>query len=238
MPRNSVNGFRFGVLYLRGSSFKVPPRIRVAKEKVPLHYLDEAGVSSDFIECFIYNVYGLGNELRQVRTIIDIGANVGFFSLAARDYYPEAIIHAYEPNPRIQGLLRANTERLNIETYPEAVGGVAGRVALNDESVSNMARTCPSEDGEGSITQISLDFAIKRIGGEVDLLKMDCEGAEWEMFKFARCWGFIKNVRMEYHLYNGESVEQVSASLSDLGFRIVRLEPQRNNMGIIWGQRN
>ncbi len=216
----------------------MPSRIRVVKEKVALHYLDEAGVGPDFIECFIYNVYGLGHALGSVRTILDIGANVGFFSLAARGYYPEAIIHAYEPNPRIQAVLRANIDKLSIKAYPEAVGGRTGQVTLNDASVSNMARTCPSGDGSGSIAQISLDSAIKRLGGSVDLLKMDCEGAEWEMFCLVDCWDSIKNVRMEYHLYNGESVGQVVKALSGLGFRIIRLKPRRNNMGIIWGKRD
>ncbi|MGA8088996.1 MAG: FkbM family methyltransferase [Terracidiphilus sp.] len=238
MPRNSLNGFRFRVLYFRGTNYKVPSRIRVAKKGVSLRYLDEPGISSDFIECLIYNVYGLGQRLRQVRTILDIGANVGFFSLAAKEYYPDAIIHAYEPNPRVQKLLRANVEGLNIEVYPEAVGGQAGQVTLSDESVSNMARTCPSQDAKGGIAQIRLDAAVERIGGAVDLLKMDCEGAEWEMFGLADSWDSIKNVRMEYHLYRGESVEQVMQTLSGLGFRITRLGPQRNDMGIIWGSRD
>lgn len=237
MPRNFANGFRFRVPFFRGTNFKVPARIRVAKERVSLHHLNEAGVNSDFIECFIYNVYGLGQGLSQVRTILDIGANAGFFSLAARGHYPKAIIHAYEPNPRIQAILDANIEKLNITAYPEAVGGTGGRVTLNDESLSNMARTCPSQEGKVSIAQISLDAAIRRIGGSVDLLKMDCEGAEWEMFRFAGSWDSIKNIRMEYHLYHGESVEQVKRSLSDLGFQVVRLEPHHDNMGIIWGKR-
>lgn len=238
VPRNSVNGFKFRVFYFRGTGFKVPPRIRVAKEEVVLHFLDEAGVSADFIECFIYNVYGLGQALGPVRTILDIGANVGFFSLAARGYYPNAIIHAYEPNPRIQGSLRANIENLGIIAYSEAVGGRAGQVTLKDEAVSNMTRTRPSDDKNGSVMQIRLDSAIKRIGGSVDLLKMDCEGAEWEMFGLADVWDSIQNVRMEYHLYGGESVEQVIKALCSLGFRIIRLDRQRNDMGIIWGKRD
>lgn len=237
-PRNFVNGFRFRVPYIRGTGFKVPSRIRVAKQNVALSYLDEAGVSADFIECFIYNVYGLGQVAGPVRTILDIGANAGFFSLAAREYYPEAIIHAYEPNPRIQASLRANIKNLRITAYPEAVGGRAGRVTLNDESVSNMTRTVPSDDVNGGIAQILLNSAIERIGGSVDLLKMDCEGAEWEMFGLADAWDSIQNVRMEYHLYGGESVEQVIKALRGLGFRIIRLDRQNNDMGIIWGRRD
>jgi|SRR5579863_390968 len=236
-PRNSVNGRRFGVPYFRGSNFNMPSSIRVANRIAPLSVPNEAGVNSDFVECFIYNIYGLGHGLEQVRTIVDIGANVGFFSLAARGYYPNATIHAYEPNPRIQGLLRANTARFNIEVFSEAVGGKAGQVALTDESVSNMARTRPSEDGTSGISQIRLDSALERIGGAIDLLKMDCEGAEWEMFGLTGCWESIKNIRMEYHLFNGESVEQVVRTLSGLGFQIARLDPSRDNMGIIWGRR-
>ena len=236
-PRNSANGFRFGVAYFRGSRFRAPSSVRLRGTNAPLIFPDEAGVSSDFVECFIHNIYGLGQDLEKVERILDIGANVGFFSLAARGYYPEATIHAYEPNPRIQPMLRANAAKFKIEVFSEAVGGAAGKVSLTDESVSNMARTGPSQDADGNITQIRLDSALERIGGDVDLLKMDCEGAEWEMFRLANCWKSIRNIRMEYHLFNGESVKQVVGALTDLGFKVTRLDANRSDMGLIWGRR-
>lgn len=216
----------------------MPREILVAKEKIHLTYPEEAGVSADFIECFIYNVYGLGKQLGNVRTILDVGANVGFFSLAARSYYPDAIIHAYEPNPRIQDMLYANTKKASVNVYPDAVGAYTGRIGLIDDSVSNMAHTDPNLSGENDVEQIGLDAAVGRLGGSVDLLKMDCEGAEWKMFQVKHCWSSIKNVRLEYHLFGGETEQDVVTSLSDLGFRIVRLDSSRTNMGIIWGKRN
>ncbi len=117
-----VNGIRFGFIFLRARWFKMPTKIKVAGKQISLHYPPEAGVPNDFFTCVIRNDYGLRHRLPEVRTILDIGANVGFFSIAARARYPRAIIHAYEPNPRVLPFLRTNASGLGIEVYPEAVG--------------------------------------------------------------------------------------------------------------------
>ncbi len=75
------------------------------------------------------------------------------------------------------------------------------------------------------------------MGGSVDLLKLDCEGAEWEIFKSAECWKSIRNVRMEYHLFHGETVEQVVESLSNLGFRVIHWGTPFELNGVIWASR-
>jgi hypothetical protein len=61
----------------------------VGRRCVNLRFTPEEGVDADFITCFLHNDYGLGRKLREVRTILDVGANIGFFSLAARGHYPE-----------------------------------------------------------------------------------------------------------------------------------------------------
>ena len=49
-------------------------------------------------------------------TIIDIGANIGMFSLYARFLQPLARIIAIEPHPAIFKILQDNTRRMDIET--------------------------------------------------------------------------------------------------------------------------
>ena len=85
--------------------------------------------------------------------VLDIGANIGFFAIAARGYFPEALIHAYEPNPRIIPYLDQQSRIANFKYFPEAVGSVDGRVNLLDSGDSNQARTQTIEDG--LINQVS-----------------------------------------------------------------------------------
>jgi FkbM family methyltransferase len=237
LPETCSNCIRFRVLFLLPRWFKMPSKVHVAKRSVILHFLKEEGVDADFITCFLRNAYGLGRKLEGVRTIIDVGANFGFFSLAARERYSGATIHAYEPNPRIQQALRANVPDLNIQIFPEAVGNSDGYVTMIDIGPSNQARTRSSEDSCGGIQQVSLEHAIERIGGSVDLLKLDCEGAEWEILTPNDHWKSVRNIRMEYHLFDGETVEQATAALAEFGFEIIHLRKQGEDGGVIWAQR-
>ncbi len=228
---SSMNGLRFGFIFLRARWFTMPRKIQSAGKPVLLSYPPESGVRTDFFTCVIRNDYGLRRRLPQVRTILDIGANVGFFSIAARARYPKAIIHAYEPNPRVLPFLRSNVSGLGVEIYPEAVGSQSGFAKILDPGPSNLARTSVTDAGE--IPLISLDTAIQRLGGSVDLLKLDCEGAEWDLFPLADAWRHIRNVRMEYHLFRGETVLQVEQALHKLGLTFIRMRRQQG-FGTNW----
>ena len=236
LPEHCGNSWRFRVLFFRERGFRIPRHIRVGGQSVDLHLLDEEGVREDCMECLFHNLYGLGRELGEVRSILDIGANVGFFSLAARAHYPRAAIHAYEPNPRVLPLLRANTANLDVEIFPEALGGLAGAVLMDDQAESNAARTRSSTDGIG-ILQLTLETAIQRIGGSVDLLKLDCEGAEWEILSKTNALAAVRHIRMEYHLFDGQSPEQILRLLTSAGFSLIHVGPQHELNGIVWASR-
>ena len=228
------NGLRFGVLYLRDRTFTVPQTIRVNGTRIALQLPPEGGVAADFFVCFLRNEYGLNKQLDHTQTIVDIGSNLGFFSIAARSYYPNATIQAYEPNPRIVPLLRQNVSQLGITIYPEAVGGECGCVEIVDSGDCNQARTATSQNG--SIQQVSLATAVARIGGTVDLLKLDCEGAEWDMFCDAKPWHSIRDLRMEYHLFHGKTVQDLLNALHQLDFQVLLLQ-QSPGFGTVWATR-
>lgn len=226
-----INALRFGFFFSRARSFRIPPKLKVAGKTVSLHYPSEHGTSSDFFACCIRNDYGLRTELPNLTTILDIGANVGFFSIAARSRYPQAKIHAYEPNQRVLPFLKSNVEPLAVNIFPEAVGAEAGTVSICDDGDSNQATTV-ANDG-GSIRQVSLQRAIERLGGVVDLLKMDCEGAEWDLFKAEEPWRHIRYIRMEYHLVHGHTIQDVQSALSRIGFRAIHWQRDAG-FGILW----
>ena len=203
----------------------------MAGRRVTLRYPLERGVETDFVACFIRNDYGLRQRLGEIRTIIDVGANVGFFSIAARGYYPHAAIHAYEPNTRVLPFLASNTSGLDIRVHPEAIGSCDGFVNIIDTGPSNLART--QAGNQSGIAMIGLDRAIQRIGGKVDLLKLDCEGAEWDLFHLTECWRHVRNLRMEYHLFHRQVFSQVEESLHKNGFAVIHTEHDVG-FGIVW----
>ena len=123
--------------------------------------------------------------------ILDIGANVGLFGVAARSAFPQATIHGYEPNTALEPYLAYQARVASLEYFLEAVGRRAGRVHL-EVNEAELVHSSSRPDPAGTTPQIALRTAIERIGGSVDLIKMDCEGAEWEMLEDQEIWRTVR----------------------------------------------
>ncbi len=232
--RHFRNGRRFGVPFVRHSGFQVPTEIRLGDRKIELSYPDELGVANDFLVCFIHDEYGLVEIQSSVATLVDIGANVGFFSLAARARFPEATIHAYEPNSRTLAFLQRNAAAGRFEVFGEAVGASEGWVTIEDGGDSNQARTSATADAQG-VRQVPLATIVKRLGGWIDFAKIDCEGAEWDLFRNSASWKRIGEVRMEYHLVGGHTYAELEQTLGGLGFEIY-LHHRAKSWGMVWAR--
>jgi FkbM family methyltransferase len=154
--------------------------------------------------------------------------------LAARNWFPSATLHAYEPNQRVLDFLTNNISGLSVQVFPEAVGGSVGCVDVIDHGDSNRVTTrlCAS----GATAQISLATVVERIGGSIDLLKLDCEGAAWDLLMTDRPWEAVRRVRMEYHLLQRFETVHVVRALTRLGFSITSLH-ENSQDGIVWADR-
>jgi FkbM family methyltransferase len=224
---------RFGIPFHRRASFALPPAVRIGGRMMPVASLPEHGAAVDFLTCFIEDDYGLADIDFPVRTIADIGANLGFFSMAARSYFPAATIHAYEPNPRVSPCLSRNAAATGFEVFAEAVGATAGLVSIEDGADSNQVRTIAATGSGARIAQVSLATVVSRMGGVIDLAKIDCEGAEWDLFRDERSWARIRHVRMEYHLWGRHAVAEVSQAFDRVGFTVSCHKPA-GEWGTIW----
>ena len=151
-----------------------------------------------------------------IRTVLDVGANIGLFCLAARIAFPKATVHAYEPNPALKSELAGHAEAAHFRYFLEAVGNGRGTASLDAEpDHSIFGRTWL--DAEGLIPQVSLADAVSRLGGNVDLLKLDCEGAEWSLLEVREIWRHVRFVTMEYHLFDGQPHDAIATALEQVG---------------------
>ena len=88
----------------------------------------------------------------------------------------------------------------------------------------------------GTIPQVAVRTAVERMGGVVDLVKMDCEGAEWEMLEDLGSWSGVRFVTMEYHLEPGRDHDSIGISLARCGFKL--LEQRRiDTYGLVLARR-
>jgi hypothetical protein len=64
-------------------------------------------------------------------------------------------------------------------------------------------------------------------------MKLDCEGAEWAIFRDAEAFVSVWDLRMEYHLTEGRGLDNLRAAANRLGFEIAQLR-ERRGFGIAY----
>ena len=134
----------------------------------------------------------LATNLGAGARFLDIGANVGFFSMmAARLVGPSGRVFAFEPEPRMHGALVRST-RANgldqVEAYPLALSDRDGELPFyyaHDGTASSLVAEAPGKESRYASMRVarvaSLDSLLAN--GElslpaVDLVKVDVEGEE------------------------------------------------------------
>lgn len=119
--------------------------------------------------------------------IVDAGANIGMATLYFAAQYPEANIIAIEPEPSNFKILRQNCAGLaNVTLLEAALWPIEQPVGIANPQVEKFAFAVAAAgvgSAAGGIKTINVPELLKKTaGGRIDLLKLDIEGAEWELF--------------------------------------------------------
>ncbi|MGB3266370.1 MAG: FkbM family methyltransferase [Microcoleus sp.] len=221
--RRKIRAKKLGIKFNRVASFQLPEQLIVQEKHYQVNIPSEKGMDGEFIEVLLDDCYGVERLSPSLRTIIDVGANVGLFPIVARNRFPHAVIHAYEANPYLENYLKHQSKIANFTYFMEAVGAEDGKVVLDIREVSGKTRSTVSASGD--IPMVSFRRAIDRIGGSVDLAKVDCEGAEWLLFEDRDTWQLVQNLSLEYHLWSGHTHAETRQVIENLGFRIGKQTP-------------
>ncbi len=180
--------------------------------------------------------YERGARIEADWTVVDVGAGMGDFTVHAARLCPRGKVYAFEPLPesfvRLAEHLRLNGVA-NVSAFPEAIAGADGTLALYTVTgLSGQHRTA----GEGAdrsgaaitVRATTLSAAFERLAiARCDFLKIDCEGAEFEILlglpdsALAR----IARIALEYHDHvTLHSHEELARFLEARGF-LVRIHP-------------
>lgn len=114
--------------------------------------------------------------------VIDVGANVGYYSLLAGKIAKK--VYAIEPEELNFSILKKNTQSngfKNIKLIKVAAGNRQGKVVIKRSKINPGAHKVVMERGE--IKMIRLDDLIKE---KVDVIKIDVEGMEAEVIRGAK----------------------------------------------------
>jgi FkbM family methyltransferase len=117
---------------------------------------------------------------------VDIGGNVGYFSMLLASRATQGHVHVFEPIPLNAAMINANRELngfANVTVNNTAVGDSTGKVSFSisgDSSFSSMIATGRMAEAHNvSVPILRLDdhIAAKKLA-RVDIMKVDVEGAE------------------------------------------------------------
>ena len=210
-----------------------------------LHGVPQTGLLGKYKDIWYHDVYGLrSHRPRPGGTVIDVGANVGVFSLYAVVLGKAARVLCYEPFGENVALLRRNMQENQIPGLQVFQMGVAGRQGMRTLHVSaghghNSLFAIPSEVATVDVPCVSLADAFEANGVDrCDFLKLDCEGAEYEILLEAPRWVLsrVDRVALEYHNdLSGHSDDELQRMFGDAGFKVRRRG--RAQSGILFASR-
>ena len=174
----------------------------------------------------------------RVALIVDFGANVGFSCSYWLANYHLAKIIAFEPNPKHVSQFRVNIARNAYDervTLHEAAAGVAeGQGWISDAASSQMSKT---EDCGFKVRV--MDVFKELAGREIDILKIDIEGGEYEILADPRFASLdVKAIVLEWHarpdIPNGD--KWCRDRLQKFGYRLYPIF-QHKSYGMFWAYR-
>lgn len=178
-----------------------------------------------------YGVAGLASQLPG-RLVLDIGANVGEFSLFALEHGARVI--AFEPDPRNQMALKLNLAGSDARIVPKALWKESATLTFYSVTASaDSSLIEPTQPVERAleVEAVRLDDALAALGdGPVFLIKADAEGAEPEVLA-----GACETLRRTAHIsidcgperQGADTVDTSRALLEAAGFEVTLLPGSR-----------
>ena len=170
-------------------------------------------------------------------TVVDIGANIGDFTVLVARRCPRGRVLAVEPVARSAKVIAAQValNRLSNVTIVHAALGAASRIAaIGDAGMSSRLVDGGSGDAVPVVTleRLMTEHQI----GTVDLLKLDCEGAEWDILPAAEAvLPRVRQITMEFHSERGWTAERLAEWLRQRGYTVTHTGGEWN--GLLWATR-
>lgn len=222
----------------------LPPReLRVKSRRgaalvVPL--ARDAGALYTTLEVFAFLEYDAPWQLEERPHVIDVGANVGAFTVWLAEQYPGITGACFEPNPDAYSYLLRNVDDLAVVPRPQAVAAETVQATLVRPAPSAGTSSLLGSPGAGgsaiTVPVVAFDELMADVQQPVSLLKLDCEGSEYDIVlrSSRESWQNVRRIVMEYHPVNGHAPDELLAKLRETGFALMQERRVAPSFGIFW----
>jgi FkbM family methyltransferase len=190
-----------------------------------------------FREIFLRNAYGRSlahlRELPEGSIVLDLGGNIGCFSLRAVSLNPGILAHSYEPGPPNLRLFQLNllanpSLAARVELHPDAVAGSASEAQWSfDESNAGGSSLYGRQNGATHpVTVRAFADVVAALPNPIGLVKIDIEGAEYDLLRHTpvEVWSRIAAFTIEFHQDPSGQMNQEQARdrVRALGYTVER----------------
>lgn len=170
--------------------------------------------------------------------VVDAGAHIGGFSVPAAKRRPKGRVFAFEPDPASFALLAENlrlNEAANVAAYPAGLAARRGKAPFFPCPANPVLSTAVARRGRPKIMaafRAMPEFLEKEGLSQVDLLKVDIEGGEYEllMTRSASWLGKVRRFIIEAHGAGGYA--RLSRFLKARGLKV-----RRGSKGLLYAER-
>lgn len=177
-----------------------------------------------------YRLGELSKTDQRIHWVLDVGAHIGAFTRLVKHYWAEARVIAVEPDPTAEPYWHLNTSDLSGSFWHgQAIVPVGGPVAVklfhsaDQNAAANFVAEVVSE-----FTPLPLNRAFDEVPAtnildllnqydqpDLDLVKLDCEGAEAHILEDLSQAGYLHRIGFicgEWHYF--ESIPRIESALS------------------------
>lgn len=171
-------------------------------------------------DIFIDNLYKFKtNSIEPI--IYDCGSNIGVSILFFKELFPNSKIKAFEADVNIYKILLESINYIDgLEVFNNAIWINNSNISFNSEGADG-GSIINNFENKQNVKAVRLKDIIQK-EENIDFLKIDIEGAEYEVVKDCKIeLKKVSNIFVEYHsiLNTKQNLGEILTILSDAGFR-------------------
>lgn len=189
-----------------------------------MKFTDSASFLAIYDEVFNKKIYKFHTN-NDMPYIIDCGANIGLSILYFAKEFPKATILAFEPDEKSFNIIEHNIigqGSSNITIIKKGLWKEDAVLEFNVEGADGGRLNYVSNIESSRKTEVPVTTLSTYLDRDVDFLKIDIEGAEYEVLKECRDkLHHVKNLFVEYHSFvdQPQKLDQIIEILRNSGFR-------------------